>query len=70
MELTKAQPGREYTVQAICTQDRELDRFLFTLGCYVGQKVTVIFHGRKNLVFCVKDARYSIDSQLAAAILV
>ena len=70
MNLTQAQEGREYTIQAICTDDPELDSFLFSLGCYSGEPITVVSHKRESLVICIKDARYNIDTQLAEAILI
>ncbi len=60
----------EYTIKAIMTDDAELENFLFTLGCYVGEKVTIISQLAGNYIITVKDARYSIDSELAAAIFV
>ena len=68
MTLTNAQEGKEYIIRAIETDDEELDAFLFSLGCYVGEPVTVVSHRRKNWIISVKDARYSIDKQLADAI--
>ena len=70
MDLLKAQEGREYTVSSIETDDEELDSFLFTLGCYSGEPITVISHRRGGCIVSIKDGRYSIDRDLAAAILV
>ena len=68
MTLLQAEEGKEYIIRAIETDDEELDAFLFSLGCYAGEPVTVVARRRSNLVISVKDGRYSIDSQLAAAI--
>lgn len=70
MNLTGAQEGKEYIVKAIETDDEELNAFLFSLGCYSGEPITVISRRKNNLVVSIKDGRYNIDSQLAEAILV
>ena len=68
MNLKYAQEGKEYIVKRIETDDEELNAFLFSLGCYSGEKITVISHRRSNCVVSIKDGRYSIDNQLAEAI--
>lgn len=68
MNLLQAQEGQEYTIRAINTDDEELDAFLFSLGCYSGEPITVVSHTRSGYVVSIKDARYNIDSQLAEAI--
>ncbi len=70
MKLSMAQEGKEYTIQRIETDDEELDAFLFSLGCYSGEPVTVVARKRSSLVISIKDGRYSIDPQLAEAIVV
>ena len=65
-----AQIGQEYTVRAIETDDEELDAFLFSLGCYIGEPITVISRKRHNCVVAIKDGRYNIDRQLAEAVLI
>lgn len=70
MNLTKAQEGKEYIIQRIETDDEELDSFLFSLGCYSGEPITVVAHRKGSCVVSVKDGRYSIDTQLAEAILI
>ena len=70
MNLTEAQVGVEYIIKDIQTDDEELDGFLFTLGCYSGEPITVVSRKRAGCVVAVKDGRYSIDNQLAQAILV
>ena len=70
MTLLEAELGREYFVRNIATEDEELNAFLFSLGCYSGEPVTVISRRRGGCVVSVKDGRYSIDSQLAEAIIV
>ena len=66
--MTKAEEGRQYTIAGIETQDPELDSFLFSLGCYSGEPITVISRRRGSCTIAVKDGRYSIDLSLAAAI--
>ena len=68
MNLTNAQEGREYIVRSLVTDDEEMDAFLFSLGCYSGEPITVVARKRGSCVISVKDARYSIDNQLAEAI--
>lgn len=70
MNLTKAEEGRVYIIQRIETDDAELDSFLFTLGCYSGEPITVVSRRRSSCTISVKDGRYSIDNQLAAAIVI
>ncbi len=70
MDLTYAQEGKEYIIREIATDDEELDSFLFTLGCYSGEPVTVVSRTRNGCVISVKDGRYNIDHQLASAILI
>ncbi len=70
MNLTTAQEGKEYIIQRIETDDEELNSFLFSLGCYSGEPITVVSRRRKTCVVSVKDGRYSIDDQLASAIIV
>ena len=68
MNLTTAVEGKEYIIKDIVTDDEELDAFLFSLGCYSGEPITVVSRKKKTCVVSIKDSRYSIDSQLAAAI--
>ena len=68
MTLKDAVEGREYIVQSIDTDDEELDAFLFSLGCYSGESVTVVSHLKNSCIVSIKDGRYNIDYQLAKAI--
>ena len=70
MTLISAEEGKEYIIQRIDTDDAELDAFLFSLGCYVGEPITVISHRKSGCTVSIKDGRYSIDDQLAAAIVI
>ena len=70
MNLTHAEPGKVYIVQRVETEDEELNAFLFSLGCYSGEPITVVSRRRKNYTIAIKDGRYSIDDQLAEAILI
>ncbi len=70
MNLTDAQEGKEYIVREIDTDDEELNAFLFSLGCYSGEPITVISRMKGGCVISIKDGRYNIDNQLAAAILI
>ena len=70
MNLREAEEGKEYIVKSIETDDEELDAFLFSLGCYSGEPITVISRCNGTCVVSIKDGRYSIDDQLAEAITV
>ena len=68
MTLREAEQGKEYIIKNIETDDEELDAFLFSLGCYSGEPITVITHLKSGCIVSIKDGRYSIDKQLAKAI--
>lgn len=68
MNLLLSQVGIEYIIKEIKTDDEELEAFLFSLGCYSGESITVISRRRGGCIVAIKDGRYSIDNQLAAAI--
>lgn len=68
MTLLDASEGREYIVRQVGTEDGELNAFLFSLGCYPGEPITVIAHRKGGCVVSIKDGRYNIDRQLAEAI--
>jgi len=70
MDLSNAQLGTEYIIQRIETDDQELNGFLFSLGCYSGEPITVVSRRRGGCTVSIKDGRYNIDNQLAAAIIV
>jgi len=70
MKLSEAIPEKEYIIKKIETNDDELNAFLFSLGCYSGEKITVISHLKGGCIVSIKDARYNIDSQLAEAIII
>ncbi len=68
MTLLNVEEGKEYTIKCIETNDEELDAFLFSLGCYSGEPITMISRLNGTCVVSIKDGRYCIDNQLAAAI--
>ena len=70
MTLKTALEGREYIIQRIETEDEELNAFLFSLGCYSGEPITVVSRRRGGCTVSIKDGRYNIDDQLADAIIV
>ena len=70
MSLTTAAEGKEYIIQSIDTDDEDLNAFLFSLGCYSGEPVTVVSRRRGGCTVSIKDGRYNIDNQLAEAIIV
>ena len=70
MNLRNAEEGKEYIIKEFTTDDDELDAFLFSLGCYSGEKITVVRRLKANLIVAIKNGRYSIDNQLAEVIMV
>ena len=69
MNLINAQEGKEYIIERIETDDEEMNSFLFSLGCYSGEPITVISHRKSGCVVSIKDGRYCIDRQLAEEII-
>ena len=70
MNLLNAQLGEEYIIRDVCTEDEELNSFLFSLGCYSGEPITVVSRLKNGCVVSIKDGRYNIDNQLAEAIII
>lgn len=70
MNLTEAQVGEEYIIKEIQTDDEELNAFLFSLGCYSGEPITVVSRLKRGCVVSIKDGRYNIDNHLAEAIII
>ena len=68
MNLIDAKAGTAYRIDSIETDDPELNAFLFSLGCYSGESITVITKRKHNYTVAIKDGRYNIDDQLARAI--
>lgn len=68
MNLKEALIGKEYIIQQVRTEDEELNAFLFSLGCYSGEPITVVSRRRGSCVVSIKDGRYCIDTQLAEEI--
>ena len=59
MTLKDALEGQEYLVQAIDTDDEELNAFLFSLGCYEGEPITVIAHLKGGTIWTTSWRRRS-----------
>ena len=70
MTLLDAEVGEEYNIKEILTDDEEMDAFLFTLGCYSGEPITVVSRKKGGCVVSIKDGRYNIDDLLAEAIVI
>ena len=70
MKLVDAQEGVEYIIKSVETGDEEFDDFLFTLGCYSGEPITLVSRMNGTCVVSIKDSRYNIDNQLAGLIMV
>ena len=70
MSLLKAEPGKTYTIREINTDDEEMNSFLFRLGCYEGEPITLISKKKKSCIVAIKDGRYNLDNLLSEAIIV
>ena len=70
MNLMQTQEGTEYIIREVATRDEELNAFLFSLGCYSGEPITVVSRRKNNCVVSIKDVRYNIDNRLAEAIFI
>lgn len=70
MKLTTGELATEYIISEVRTEDEELDDFLFTLGCYKGEKIVIVSRVGKSLVVAIKDGRYNIDTNIADAIII
>lgn len=68
MRLTEATPGQEYIINRVSTDDEELNAFLFSLGCYSGEPITVMSKKRSGMVVSIKDGRYNMDNYLSDTI--
>ncbi len=68
MNLYEVAVGQEYLVSEIMTGDEELEAFLFSLGCYRGEGITVVSRKKSGMVIAIKDARYHIDGRLGESI--
>ena len=65
MDLLSAREGQSYIIKQIQTGDGELEAFLFTLGCYSGEPITVIARRFGGCTVSIKDGRYYMDRRLA-----
>lgn len=70
MTLAEAESGNEYLVKEIQSEDDELFKFLFSLGCYAGETITIISRKKNHLILLIHDARYNVDMDLARTIIV
>lgn len=68
MNLLEGEIGKTYIIKDIITDDDEMNAFLFRLGCYSGEPITIVSKGKKNCVVVIKDSRYSLDKQLSEAV--
>ena len=69
MNLREAQDGKTYIISDILTDDEELNSFLFSLGCYSGEKITLVRHIKGGCIVAIKNGKYTVDNQLAEAII-
>ena len=70
MTLLDAQEGTQYIIRDVVTNDEQFNAFLFSLGCYSGEPICVIFRRKSGCIVSIKDARYSIDNRLASVIFI
>ena len=70
MNLLNAELEKEYIIKDVSTDDEELNSFLFSLGCYSGEPITVVSRRKSGCVVSIKDARYSLDNALAQVIFI
>lgn len=70
MKLNEAVEGEDYIIKGISTKDEEMKSFLFSLGCYSGEPITVVSRKRSNCIVSIKDGRYNIDNDLAQFIII
>ena len=68
MKLVDGLEDKEYIIKPIDTDDEEMKSFLFTLGCYEGEPITIISRLKGGCVVSIKDSRYNIDNALASII--
>lgn len=68
--LLNAEPGKTYIVKEINTDDDEMNSFLFRLGCYVGEPITLVSKKKKSCIVVIKDGRYNLDNLLSEAIII
>lgn len=68
MTLRNATEGVEYIIKEINTNDEELNSFLFSLGCYSGEPITVVARRKSGCTVSIKDSRYNFDKNLCEAI--
>ena len=68
--LINAEPGQTYIIKEINTEDDEMNSFLFRLGCYPGEPITLISKKRKSCIVVIKDGRYNLDQMLSEAIII
>ncbi len=70
MNLLQAEIGQTYIIKDIDTTDDEMNAFLFRLGCYSGEPITLISKKKKSCIVAIKDSRYGLDNQLAEAVII
>ncbi len=70
MNLLQGEVGNTYIIKEIVTDDDEMNAFLFRLGCYSGEPITIVSKGKKNCVVVIKDGRYNLDNLLSEAVII
>ena len=70
MTLMDAEPGKTYIIKEINTDDDEMNSFLFRLGCYQGEPITLISKKRNSCIVVIKDSRYNLDKMLSEAVII
>ena len=70
MTLLEAEVGKTYEIKEIRTDDDEMNAFLFRLGCYSGEPITIVSKAKKSCVVVIKDGRYNLDRLLSEAVVI
>lgn len=68
MQLSQATVGQTYKVNRIEGKEK-VQKFLFTLGCFEGEEITLISKLAGNYIVNIKDSRYALDEKMARTII-
>jgi len=68
MNVSNCELHTEYRITGVHAKEADMKDFLFTLGCYPGERIVLISRLPSMYVVDIKNSRYSIDEDLAEAI--
>jgi len=69
MLLSKAKIGQTFNIKQVEGKEK-VKKFLFTLGCFEGEEITLISKLAGNYVVNIKDSRYALDENMAKSIVI